>query len=97
MKSLCRSSSSAAAWNGPIIAEVEDEDEENKSKELVEDQSRGLVEVPRKVLDNCGLILAQATEAIAKAQEIAENSASTFEMQKDMIVAHKAEIDQFLA
>ena len=63
MKSLCRSSSRAIAWIPPTIEEVEDEDEEDKPKELVDDLSKGLVEIPRKLLDNCGLILEQATEA----------------------------------
>ena len=90
MKSLCRSSSTAAACDRPIVEEIEEENE-------AEDKSMGLVEVPRTILDNCGTILAQATEAIDKAQEIAENSASTFAMQKDVIAAHKKEIDSFVA
>ena len=55
-----------------------------------------LVEVPRTVLENCGKLLEQSLEAIAKSHDIAEESAATFCLQKKVLEAHKQEIDSFI-
>ena len=53
--------------------------EENEGEVELKDK---LVEVPRTVLENCGKLLEQSLEAIAKSHDIAEESAATFCLQK---------------